>query len=344
MEEIIIDSAEKKDTDANLVSAQKLSEQINNESESHKRLEIFYKIVSLLHLTSYSELQTRGLDILSDQPLSPQDIEFIGNIKNKYDIYLNEGNNKPIKLFILNSEHWPIIARCFDVNDHFAGQSVELPVTPFNMQAIMLPSIDAITLKTERKDMFLSLAGTDPEVATIFSRMDDDDKEEVYKLFYLRSMVAHEMSHLYQFSPQEIKDIGFFSENPERQNAEMEKFLPLREWLACALGLYVLKDEPPNRMKILIKINAIAAGKLHEVASLTSNQKYPLSQANRTIQANNFFKLCEAKNTDVILVLKKMNQICASDNDDQKLKLQEILEGKMDEEKFNGLLEFLSVK
>ena len=26
--------------------------------------------------------------------------------------------------------------------------------------------------------MFLSLAGTDPEVATIFSRMDDDDKEK----------------------------------------------------------------------------------------------------------------------------------------------------------------------
>ena len=57
----------------------------------------------------------------------------------------------PSNFFILNSEHWPIIARCFDVNDHFAGQSVELPVTPFNMQAIMLPSIDAITLKTEER-------------------------------------------------------------------------------------------------------------------------------------------------------------------------------------------------
>jgi len=81
-------------------------------------------------------------------------------------------------------------------------------------------------------------------------------------------------------------------------------------------------------MEVLVRINAIAAEKLDMANSLTPDQKYPLVQANRTIQANNFFKLCEVQNVDVIPLLKKMNLVCASDNDEQKLKLQEILEGK----------------
>jgi len=70
-----------------------------------------------------------------------------------------------------------------------------------------------------------------------------------------------------------------------------KKFSPLREWLACALGLYVLKDESPHRMEVLVRINAIAAEKLDMANSLTPDQKYSFGPSKRTIQANNFFQV-----------------------------------------------------
>jgi len=61
-------------------------------------------------------------------------LEFIDTVKHNYDEYLNEGKNKPIKLFILNPETLArLFSRCFNIDDPFAGQSVELPITPFDI-------------------------------------------------------------------------------------------------------------------------------------------------------------------------------------------------------------------
>jgi len=39
--------------------------------------------------------------------------------------------------------------------------------------------------------------------------MDDEDKEEAYNYFTCVSMVAHEMVHMYQFSPEKLKSKFF---------------------------------------------------------------------------------------------------------------------------------------
>lgn len=327
------------DTELNL--ALEIAEHINEKSNLGERLRAFHEIISLLHLVDYPEMMPHGLEVFSDQSLSPADINFIVHVKNQYDAYLNGGNIKPIQVFILNQKHWPVIAKCFGSNDPFSGQSQEIPVTPFGMPSVMLPSVDAVALETERKVMFRQLTETNIEISKVLDNMDDNDKEEAYKLFYLRSMMAHEILHLYQFSQNEIATINLLSEDETQKAVEIEKFLPLREWLACAMSLYVLKDEPTNRMKILLGAYEIAAEKFKSAQSLSPEQRYPLHQSFRAIQGNRFLILCGERSADPVSLLAKMNRLCVSEDSQIKLRLQEILEGEMNEEKFDQILNLL---
>lgn len=330
-----------------LIAAQDLSEKIQGEQDPKKRVALFEQVVETLNLQEYS-IKECGLEIRSDQQLSPQDLEFISNVKQHLDDSLNGGQNKPIKIFILNQKNWPVITKCMNLQSEseFSGASVELPITPFDgMQSVLLPSIDAVAQGVRRKDQIVALAENDPEIRVAFSRMDDDEKDAAYRSFYLRNMAAHEMSHLYQLSSSESATIASLSENPEQQSVEYAKFLPLREWLACAQGLYAMKYVPKNHRQIFLRINKIAADKLVKINpnTLTQEQLYPIQQANRTIQADTFFHLCAAQSIDAKQILIKMNQICASDDEQTKIRLQNMIEGEINEQKIDEITQFLGV-
>jgi len=62
--------------DDDLTAAQNYLSKSTTNLNCMKELKIFDKKFSLLHLTNYSELQLNGLEVLSDQPLSSQDLEF----------------------------------------------------------------------------------------------------------------------------------------------------------------------------------------------------------------------------------------------------------------------------
>lgn len=290
------------------------------------------------------DFEAKKIEVMSDEKLTKEDLDFILNTKTEYDKNLNSGSPKPMQVHIVNEENWPAMAAYFNLpekNRKFEGKSIELPFTEKGVQAVLIPSYDIISRNSERWKMFKSAIkkGTDfdPDSAS------EEELRELYRSIYLRNMVAHEVSHLYQFSGEEQKNIPLTPPNSQDRAIVQSQNLDLREWIACALGLRAM-DENAQNADIFYRANDVAAQALRnpKIAAMDESSKYPYLQANRTVQAKRFFDLCSSMNLNSDEILTQMGLICESDDDAKKSTLRELLKKDITKERLEKILKVIN--
>lgn len=244
------------------------------------------------------ELRIDGIEIFSDEALDESDLKFISETKIKLDIVVR----KNIRIIILNKDNWQKFMEMSGRSDDeikFTGRSEECPLVPDGLNPfIVLPSSDVAKTDTEYKEMYKLSPRIDEYAHQI------DGVEKLYKGIYLRCMMSHEMSHVYQVSQGE-SGIQEFEEN-----------LPSREFLAIAFGMHNLKKFSEEQFDIVIEAsqNLIKNG---------NKNAYAIEQAKRILQATELLKLLQVSESEKIF--NKCQQILSKDNIVEQQELRNIL-------------------
>jgi len=289
------------------------------------------KILQLIPVVDNGVLRSMNIRIHSDQPLSEADITFITGVKSELDdTTQNETDNVTadgIKIIICNQEHWAQITENNDLatqhmGSQFSGASVAIPGVPRGHKPLaIIPSEEVLTKPNDYLRAFNAHRGCAALIA--------DDPKKAYENIYLRNFIAHEMSHLYNFSS---KTAGEISKN----QAEVPN--DLTEFLACCYGLKKMyesaeknftsefvgacqlaveqpaKETKTNTIKRFFRLET-AAGRL----AIPEDTSYQAKQAGRTVKGLEFAK--SMSQADFEELLKKMNEINKR-NDELSFELQ----------------------
>lgn len=271
-----------------------------------------------------------GVEVLSDEPLTEEDYNFIQSTKK----WLDGDSSKPIQVLIVGEKNWAATAAHFGMPEkdfEFSGKSIEVPFPgDGRIQAVMVPSFDAVSNNSRRWQM---MSGLMEKSGGEFDPKDRESLRGAYRDIFLRNMVAHEMSHLYQFSDAEAENILSKEQNSIDRAIEQSKYLDLREWLACAIGMQAMREGGGKNATLFLEANKIAADQLQrpEILNLSPEEKYPYLQASRTVQGSMFFDTCLSLGLDANKLLQKMNKICAGNDAPAKDNLQELLRSGINE-------------
>ncbi|MBI5415163.1 hypothetical protein HZA38_06665 [Candidatus Peregrinibacteria bacterium] len=186
-------------------------------------------------------LAAAGVDVYSDEPLTPEDIAYIARVKGDLD----PTQNRRVKVVIANEKNWSILTQVLGMDadtQKFNGQSLEVPIAPDGAQCILLPSSEVFRDNTEYKTAY--------ETSKSMKDLIAKNPDEAYRNVYLRNILAHELSHLYQFSEEEKKKL-LSSEpkdgDPYARDKQYNEFLDLREFLAVAYGYHQMSDSGSSK-------------------------------------------------------------------------------------------------
>lgn len=253
-------------------------------------------------------LAENNIEVFSDEPLQPKDIEFIVATKTRLDV--NE--SKPLRMIILNKEHWyqfmGLLGRD-DSHRQFTGRAEESPITPGNISKfVVLPSSEVFSQDTPYGQIYMS----SPKVQELINQ--PEGVERLYKGIYLRNVLSHEMAHLYQFSPAEIKDI--LQSGEEEYSEKFNKYLETREFLSCMFGLFNLKKNDQSVYEAYLDT-------CRQLVESNAGDAYTIEQAKRSLDSVNLLDSLSEQEIDEIL--KRLHGVCQSNNDLQKNDLQEMI-------------------
>lgn len=315
-----IEITQRKKTDlAKIVEIKKgLSVDTSEEEQKIKELQVKERAIRIQGASSWIEgignkienpnLVENNIEVFSDEQLQVEDVEFIIATKNQLDT----GEGKPIRIIILNKEHWSefmgLLGRD-DSHKQFVGRAEENPITPADVnQFLVLPSSEVFSQDTPYKRMYLS----SPKVQEMISQ--PEGAETLYRGIYLRNVLSHEMAHLYQFSPTEIQNI--LQSDDTGYHEKFNEFLETREFLSCMFGLFNLKKN--DQLVYEAYIDACQ----QFIKSRTGNA-YAIEQAKRSLDSVGLLSSFSEQNIDEMF--KKFYKICQGDNDLQRSDLQKMI-------------------
>lgn len=237
---------------------------------------------------------SKDVEVFSDEELSLEDIQFVVATKAQLD----RGENKSVRIIVLNKENWPIFMGLLGRDDsqkEFTGRAEEDPIVPADVnQFIVLPSSEVFSQDTPYRQMYLM----SPKFKELLNQ--PNGPEKLYKAIYLRNILSHELAHLYQFSPSEVKDI--LGSSDTKYDEKFNKSLDTREFVSCMFGLYNLKNNDHQIYDIYIE----ACERL--VQDGTSNA-YVLEQAKRSLASNNLLGSLTSQDIDEMLRKNGANPI-----------------------------------
>lgn len=273
------------------------------------------------------DLVANNIEVFSDEQLQSEDIEFIIATKAQLDT----GDGKPVRIIILNKEHWSEFMGLLGRDDshrQFVGRAEEKPITPADInQFLVLPSSEVFSQDTPYRQMYLA----SPKVQEIINQ--PEGAETLYRGIYLRNVLSHEMAHLYQFSSAEIQDI--LQSDDTGYHEKFNKFLETREFLSCLFGLFNLKKNDQSVYEAYIDA-------CQQLVKDGTGDAYVIEQAKRSLDSVNL--LDSFSEQDIDEMFKKFHKICQSDDEEIKVQLQTIVEGEINVGKLNELIKFLGLE
>lgn len=175
------------------------------------------------------KLSAAGIEVFSDQSLSETDINFLCDTKG----FLDSGDGKNVRVVIVNKDHWPEVMKTMGRDEKqikFAGRAKEYGIVPDGVDPfVVLPSSDVFIENTSYGEMYKQ----SPEFQEKAGK--PGGVEDLYRGIYLRNVVSHEISHLYQVSKSDAEAALAGDTGPH------DSIFEARELLACAFGLWSLK-------------------------------------------------------------------------------------------------------
>jgi predicted Zn-dependent protease with MMP-like domain len=310
----------------------------DTEKSSNDNFTLFNETLNRLIQKEQSEaLKQVNVEVFSDEKLEQNDIDFIVNVKKDLDSI--DGKNKKIKIVIANENHWSDITKSLGMESHseFTGSSQENPIVPDGVsQFVILPSKAVFEKDTMYKKAYSQ--------SNQMKELIDKNSQETYKNVYLRNVLAHEISHLYQFGNEEIQTILNSSRETQTDGSneydkKYNEFMDLREFLACAYGYYQMEQNCNTEYQnAFLEASSIAANnqqeskikKLFKFKLLGSKftKSYQEEQAKRQEKSKELLDNFENKN-DMKEFFRKIH-IITQKNNDSKYQLQDIVKKYID--------------
>lgn len=245
-----------------------------------------------------SELTQVGVDLYSDQPMSPQDLKYIIDTKTALD----PTGSRRIRVVIVNREHWTKLNETKlgqeNLGMDFDGSSLAISAAPTGHSSlVVVPSDEVFTTQTRYGEAYRQ----DPEMKKLI----EADPRQTYSNIFLRNILAHEMSHVYQFSDKTNKGV---------LKKEVHTPSDLNEFLACCHGyLHMNKSAQQVYVDAFLGASARAAAAFPKSGEGEDNRPYVIRQAERNVKAKELVNALGAEKTANLLNL--LTEVAQANND-----------------------------
>lgn len=241
-------------------------------------------------------------EVLSDGfDLNSSDIDYLKLLE-------TELGEKTKQIIIAGQKEFKTVSEKYGINPNFDGHSVEIPINQDNIPKVLIPSIEVLRQDTRYRNVL--------ELSEKLKQQIAENPEVVFRVVYLRNILAHEISHLYQFSQAEIKTLSVLSQDRDKKaengesysdfDVEYSRFIPFREFLSCLYGLNKMIDSNPDIavefVEVANKLSVSGSGYIEEQARRTVKAALlleELSADQKTDFIISLFKLARAENFDL---------------------------------------------